>query len=86
MVAEVRDVCAEVVDGRAGADGLELPQRLEAGGDVVQADGVEAEGEGAVEQRARVARHEAEEQVEVAVAGDRRRQGPRPGRGHRDRG
>lgn len=86
MVAEVRDVGAEVVDGRASAHGLELPKRLEAGGDVVKPDGVEAEGDGAVEQRARVARHEADEQVEVAVAGDRGRRGPRAGRAHRDRG
>lgn len=86
VVAEVGDVGAEVVDGRAGADGLELPQRLEAGGDVVEPDGVEAEGDGAVEQRARVVLREADEQVEVAVAGDRRRRpGPRPRPGHRDR-
>ena len=44
MVVEVRDVGAEVVDWCTGAHGLELPKRLEAGGDVVQADGVEAEG------------------------------------------
>lgn len=86
MVAKVRDVGAEVVDWGAGAHGLELPERLEAGGDVVESDGVEAEGDGAVEQRARVARHEADEQVEVVVAGDRGRRGPRAGRAHRDRG
>lgn len=85
VVAEVGDVGAEVVDGRAGADGLELPQRLEAGGDVVEADGVEAQGDGAVEQGARVARHVADEQVEVAVAGDRRRRRAPARRGHRDR-
>lgn len=86
MVAKVRDVGAEVVDWGAGAHGLELPERLEAGGDVVESDGVEAEGDGAVEQRARVSRHEADEQVEVVVAGDRGRRGPRAGRAHRDRG
>lgn len=42
MVPEVGDVGAEVVDGRPRADGLQLAQRLEAGGDVVEADGVEA--------------------------------------------
>jgi hypothetical protein len=86
VVAEVGDVRAEVVDGRAGADGLELPQRLEAGGDVVEPDGVQAKRDGAVEQRARVVLREADEQVEVAVAGDRRRRpAPRPRRVHRDR-
>ena len=85
VVAEVGDVGAEVVDGRAGAHGLELPQRLEARGDVVEPDGVEAQGDGAVEQRARVAFHEADQQVEVAVAGDRRRRGPPAQRRHRDR-
>ena len=84
VVAEVGDVGAEVVDGRPGADGLELAQRLEAGGDVVEADRVEAQGDGAVEQLARVGGHEADEQVEVAVAGDRRR-GPGAGRRHWDR-
>ena len=73
VVPEVGDVGAEVVDGRPRADGLQLAQRLEAGGDVVEAHGVEAQGEGAVEQLAGVAGHEADEQVEVAVAGDRRR-------------
>jgi hypothetical protein len=86
VVAEVGDVRAEVVDGRGGADGFQLLQRPEAGRDVVEPDGVEAEGDGAVEQRARVTLREADEQVEVAVAGDRcRRSDPRPRRGHRDR-
>ena len=51
----------------------------------MEADGVEAQGDGAVEQRARVAFHEADQQVEVAVAGDRRRRGPPARRRHRDR-
>lgn len=84
MVAEVGDVGAEVVDGRAGADRLQLPQRLEAGGDVVEPHGVESQGDGAVEQRPGVAAHEADQQVEVAVAGDRRR-APRTASRHRRR-
>lgn len=51
----------------------------------MEADGVEAQGDGAVEQGARVARHVADEQVEVAVAGDRRRRRAPARRGHRDR-
>lgn len=85
VVPEVGDVGAEVVDGGPRADGLELAQRLEAGGDVVEPDRVEAQGDGAVEQLARVGGDEADEQVEVAVAGDRRRGGPGAGRRHWDR-
>lgn len=84
MIPEVGDVGAEVVDGRSRADGLQLAQRLEAGGDVVEPHRVEAQGDGAVEQLARVAGHEAHKQVEVAVAGDRR-PGPRAGSHHWDR-
>jgi hypothetical protein len=32
----VDDVHVEVVNGRTGADGLELLQRVEAGGDIVE--------------------------------------------------
>ena len=53
---------------RPGADGLELVQRLEAGGDVVEADRVEAQGDGAVEQLARVGGDEAHEQAPPSAA------------------
>lgn len=72
MVAEVRDISAEVIDRSAGEEPLELAQGLEARLNVVETDGVEFQDDRSFEQGVCLAVDEANELFEVTVTGDNR--------------